>query len=162
MAGGLPPSHNDLEGSIGTILVANNFVNILATSLAAAIAIDLAGEGWGPILSSVVVTILVLVVGEVTPKTLAARRPERYGLIAATPIWALSIILRPISRIFIGLGRVILRLFRIRPDDGPGVTGAGHPGRSPCWVNTPGTLTPVSARLSSDSSRRPTSPCGRS
>ena len=114
----------DLEGSIGTILVANNFVNILATSVAAAIAIDLTGETVGTIVATVLVTILVLVIGEVTPKTLAARRPERYGLIAATPIWALSVVLRPISRVFIGLGRGILRLLGVRPDEGSGITAA--------------------------------------
>lgn len=114
----------DLEGSIGTILVANNFVNILATSVAAAIAIDLVGQGWGTIISTVIVTILVLVIGEVTPKTLAARHPERYGLIAATPIWALSVVLRPVTRVFIGLGRGILRVVRVRSTDGPAITGA--------------------------------------
>ena len=115
---------SDLEGTIGTILVANNFVNILATSVAAAIAIDLVGETAGTIYSTVIVTVLVLVIGEVTPKTLAARRPEQYGLIAATPIWALKVILRPISRVFIGVGRGILAIFRVRAPDGPGVTGA--------------------------------------
>ena len=112
----------DLEGSIGTILVANNFVNILATSVAAAVAISLVGEGWGTILSTVIVTILVLVIGEVTPKTLAARYPERYGLIAAVPIWALAIALRPISRVFIGLGRGIIRLFRLPPSADQSIT----------------------------------------
>ena len=114
----------DLEGSIGTILVANNFVNILATSVAAAIAIDLIGEAWGTVISTLVVTVLVLIIGEITPKTLAARRPERYGLIAATPIWLLSKAIRPIARLFIGIGRGILRLFRVGSDDGPHVTGA--------------------------------------
>ena len=66
----------------------------------------------------------MLVIGEVTPKTLAARRPEKYGLIAATPVWALSIILRPVSRVFIGLGRGILRIFGVRAADGPGITSA--------------------------------------
>ena len=105
----------DLEGSIITILVANNFVNILATSVAAAVAISLLGEGWGTIISTVVVTILVLVVGEVTPKTLAARYPEKYGLLAALPVWVLAVGLRPISRVFIGIGRGIIRLFRLPP-----------------------------------------------
>lgn len=114
----------DLEGTIGTILVANNFVNILATSVAAAIAIDLAGETAGPLLSTVLVTILVLIIGEVTPKTLAARRPEAYGMIAATPIWMLSVILRPISRVFIGTGRSILRLFRVAANDAPSINRA--------------------------------------
>ena len=112
----------DLEGSIGTILVANNFVNILATSVAAAVAISLVGEGWGTILSTVVVTILVLVIGEVTPKTLAARYPERYGLIAAVPVWMLAVALRPISRVFIGLGRGIIRLFGLPPSGDRSIT----------------------------------------
>ena len=112
----------DLEGSIATILVANNFVNILATSVAAALAINLVGEGWGTILSTVVVTILVLVIGEVTPKTLAARYPEKYGLIAAVPVWVLSVGLRPISRVFIGLGRGIIRLFRLPPSGDQSIT----------------------------------------
>ena len=105
----------DLEGSISTILVANNFVNILATSVAAAVAISLVGEGWGTVLSTVVVTILVLVVGEVTPKTLAARYPEKYGLAAALPVWALAVGLRPVSRVFIALGTGIISLLRLPP-----------------------------------------------
>ena len=112
----------DLEGSIGTILVANNFVNILATSVAAAVAISLVGEGWGTILSTVIVTILVLVIGEVTPKTLAARYPERYGLIAAVPVWVLAVGLRPVSRVFIGLGRGIIRLLRLPPSGDQRIT----------------------------------------
>lgn len=104
---------NDLEGSISAILVANNFVNVLAASLASAIAISLAGEAWGTIMSTLAVTALVLVFGEVTPKTLAARRPERYGLIAATPIRGLVVGIGPLSRLFAGLGRGLLRLFRM-------------------------------------------------
>ena len=108
---------NDLEGSLGTILVANNFVNILATSVAALLAIGLVGEGLGTVLSTVVVTVLVLVIGEVTPKMLAARHPEKYGMAAATPVWMLGVVLRPVSRLFTGVGRSIIRLFRIPPSD---------------------------------------------
>ena len=104
---------NDLEGSISAILVANNFVNVLAASLASAIAISLAGEAWGTIMSTLAVTALVLVFGEVTPKTLAARRPERYGMIAATPIRGLVVGIGPLSRLFAGLGRGLLRLLRM-------------------------------------------------
>lgn len=112
----------DMEGSISAILVANNFVNILATSVAAALAISVVGEGWGTILSTVVVTILVLVIGEVTPKTLAARYPERYVMVAAVPVWMLAVALRPISRVFIGLGRAIIRLFRFPPSSNQRIT----------------------------------------
>ena len=115
---------SDLEGTIGTILVANNFVNILATSVAAALAFRLVGETWGTVLSTVVVTVLVLVIGEVTPKTLAARYPERYGMTVAVPVWIMVLGLRPIARVFIGLGRGIIRLLRVPARSDPGVTPA--------------------------------------
>ncbi|MDE0139446.1 MAG: hemolysin family protein [bacterium] len=115
---------DDLEGSIGTILVANNFVNILATSVATALAFQLVGETWGTILSTVVVTILVLVIGEVTPKTLAARFPERYGMTVAVAVWALAVGLKPIAGVFIGLGQGILRLLRLPARNDAGVTPA--------------------------------------
>ncbi|MDE0369001.1 MAG: hemolysin family protein [bacterium] len=115
---------DDLEGSIGTILVANNFVNILATSVATALAFQLVGETWGTILSTVVVTILVLVIGEVTPKTLAARYPERYGMTVAVAVWALAVAIRPIAGVFIGLGQGILRLLRLPARNDTGVTPA--------------------------------------
>lgn len=73
----------DLEGTIGTLLLANNFVNILGASVATVLAIDLVGESWGPWLSTVTVTAIILVVGEITPKTLAARRPDQYALTVA-------------------------------------------------------------------------------
>lgn len=112
----------DLEGTIGVILVANNFVNILATSVAALLAIGLAGEGLGTILSTVTVTVLVLVFGEVTPKMLAARHPERYGAAAAGPVWALGAALRPVSRLFTGAGRFLIRLLRVPPSEAQGAT----------------------------------------
>ncbi|MYF84508.1 MAG: HlyC/CorC family transporter [Acidimicrobiia bacterium] len=115
---------DDLEGSIGTILVANNFVNILATSVATALAIQLVGETWGTILSTVVMTILVLVIGEVTPKTLAARYPERYGMTVAVAVWGLAVAIRPIAGVFIGLGQGILRLLRLPARKDAGVTPA--------------------------------------
>ncbi len=110
------------DRTLSTILVANNFVNILATSVATVIAIDLVGEAWGPIASTVAVTVIILVIGEVTPKTLAARRPEQFALIVATPIWTLAKVLDPISRVFVGLGRLVLRIFRIRTGGERGIT----------------------------------------
>lgn len=112
----------DLEGTIGVILVANNFVNILATSVAALLAIGLVGESLGTALSTVSVTILVLVFGEVTPKMLAARHPERYGSVAAGPVWALRAALRPVSRLFTGAGRALIRLLRAPPPEAQGAT----------------------------------------
>ena len=113
---------NDPDRTLSTILVANNFVNILATSVATVIAIDLVGETLGPIVSTIAVTALILVIGEVTPKTLAARRPEQFAMVVSTPIWMLAHVLNPISRVFVALGRSILRMFRIRTGEDRGIT----------------------------------------
>lgn len=123
---------DDLEGTLGTLLVANNFVNILGASVAAALTIDLLGvfldgaraETFGPWVSTLVITAVVLVVGEITPKTLAARRPEQFGLFVAPTIWWLGLIIRPIPRAFVGLSRSILRWFGVEAEDGSAVTEA--------------------------------------
>lgn len=110
---------SDPERTLGTLLVANNFVNILGASVATAIAIQLiasnfgeeAGVGWGPWASTLLFTALILIVGEITPKTLAARYPDQFSLAVARPIWFLTRTISPITRIFVGIGRLILRLF---------------------------------------------------
>lgn len=75
---------------IGIILLGNNFFNILASALSTIIAIRLFGEA-GILLSTIVLTLLVLIFGEVTPKTLAALHPERVAYPA-------SLVLTPLLR----------------------------------------------------------------
>jgi CBS domain containing-hemolysin-like protein len=99
----------DPERMLGTILLANNFVNILAASVATVLAIELVGETWGPWLATFVITAIILVVGEITPKTLATRHPERFALTVATPVYYLGRALHPLSQVFIASSRVILR-----------------------------------------------------
>ena len=77
---------------IGLILLGNNFFNILASSLATIIAIRLMGEA-GIALAALLLTIILLIFGEVTPKTLAALHPERIAFPA-------SAILGPLLKIF--------------------------------------------------------------
>jgi len=67
---------------IGVILIGNNFVNILASSIATVVAIRLWGDG-GIALATGLLTLIILVFAEVTPKTLAALRPERIAFPAS-------------------------------------------------------------------------------
>jgi putative hemolysin len=123
---------DDLESTLGTLLVANNFVNILGASVATALTIDLLGvvldgstaETLGPWVSTLVVTAVVLVVGEITPKTLAARRPEQFGLFVAPTIWWLGRMIRPVPRLFVALSRSILRRMGVETADHSAVTEA--------------------------------------
>lgn len=115
----------DPERLLSTLLVANNLVNILGAAVATTLFIALLGEQWGPWVSTLVVTVVVLIVGEITPKTLAARYPERFSLAVAPTIWRLSLVLGPIARMFTGVTRGLLRLLRISADDdNRGVTEA--------------------------------------
>lgn len=115
----------DPERLLSTLLVANNLVNILGAAVATTMFISLIGEQWGPWLSTLVVTVVVLIFGEITPKTLAARYPERFSLAVAPTIWRLSLVLSPIARLFTAVTRGLLRLFRVRMDDDDrGVTEA--------------------------------------
>ncbi len=115
----------DPERLLSTLLVANNLVNILGAAVATTLFISLLGEKWGPWVSTLAVTVVVLVVGEITPKTLAARYPERFSLAVAPTIWRLSLVLGPVARMFTAVTRGLLRLFRITADnDHRGVTEA--------------------------------------
>jgi putative hemolysin len=108
---------------LSTLLVANNTVNVLSASVATILFISLVGETWGPWVATGVMTAVILVFGEITPKTIAARHPEKFSLRVAPTIWNLSIVLAPIASFFTAITRVLLRILRIDADgDGDGVT----------------------------------------
>lgn len=110
------------ERMLSTLLVANNVVNVLSASIATILFISLVGESWGPWVATAVMTAVLLVFGEITPKTIAARHPEEFSLRVAPTIWNLSIVLAPIATFFSAITRGLLRLLRIgvrSDDDGP-------------------------------------------
>jgi len=93
-----------------TILIGNNIVNIAASSIATAFAIDLLGpKGTG--VAAAVMTVLVLIFGEILPKTYAAYYAEKTSLIVAGPIYQLSRLLSPLIAVFTWLSGVLLRFF---------------------------------------------------
>ena len=69
---------DQIEKTIGGILVANNFVNILMASLATILFVRRFGERTGGVIATLFITMLVLVFGEVTPKTIATRKPVEF------------------------------------------------------------------------------------
>ena len=105
---------------ISTILIGNNIVNILASSLATIVfGIWLAGDtGKSTTLSTIVMTLLVLTFGEIVPKTLAKQFPEKFSMFAAPLINALLYLLYPISIIFKGLQKLLSLMFKQEEDKG--------------------------------------------
>ena len=101
---------------IGLILFGNNFVNIVASMLAAFIAWRIMGEP-GLALAPFVLTVVILVFAEVAPKTLAALHPERVAFPAAIVLKPLLTIFYPIVAAINWLANGVLRLLRILPDE---------------------------------------------
>ena len=81
-----------------TILIGNNLVNIGAASLATVVFTGLFGSS-GIGIATGVMTFLILVFGEITPKTFASQNAERISLIVARPVELLSIILSPVVKV---------------------------------------------------------------
>ncbi|PKK92571.1 MAG: HlyC/CorC family transporter, partial [Tenericutes bacterium HGW-Tenericutes-6] len=90
---------NNFEKLLTTILIGNNIVNIASASIAAVFFLKF-WENYGVTISTAVMTTLVLVFGEITPKSLAKKMPEKYA-IAITPFLRMFIwILTPLNYIF--------------------------------------------------------------
>jgi Mg2+/Co2+ transporter CorB len=105
----------DSERLIGSVLLGNNLVNILATSLATALFTRAFGEG-GVAMATLVMTLLVLIFAEVLPKTYAISNSEKAASAVAPIISALVTILAPIVGAVRLLVRGVLRLFGVQID----------------------------------------------
>ena len=87
---------------LSTILIGNNIVNILVASLGTVLFVELYGNK-GATISTVVVTIVVLIFGEISPKSLAKENPEKFSMFSAPLINLLMIDLTPLTLLFTGL-----------------------------------------------------------
>lgn len=105
----------DNERMIGAILLGNNVVNILSASLATALLTRVFGDS-GVAFATMGMTILVLIFGEVLPKTLAIIAPESLASKVAPIIRVLIVIFSPIVSVVRALVRGILRLFGVQAD----------------------------------------------
>lgn len=86
---------DDIQNLLTTILVGNNIVNIATTTVATIFFTDLFGAK-GAVMSAAILTILVLIFGEITPKMIAQSKSEEVGLKFAKPIYICTVILKPI------------------------------------------------------------------
>ena len=101
-----------------TILIGNNVVNILASSLFTILLIALIpNEGLATTLSTVILTVVVLIFGEITPKTLAKEFPEGFARFSAPFINALAWILIPFTVLFGLWKKLLLKIFKHKEDN---------------------------------------------
>ncbi len=102
---------------IGLILLGNNFVNILASSLATVLAVQLLGDA-GIAIGAGILTVVVLVFAEVAPKTLAALHPERFAFPASFVLSLLMRVTWPLVWALNAISNTLLRLLGVRPGEG--------------------------------------------
>ena len=98
---------------LSTILIGNNLVNIACTSIAALVFTGFFGEKWGATIATVVMTITVLIFGEVTPKSIAKEKAESYAVLIAPIIKFFIIIFSPLNLFFRVWSKLISKIFRI-------------------------------------------------
>ena len=106
---------------LSTILIGNNIVNIAATSLTTVLAISLFGSSSVGIVSGVL-TLLVLIFGEITPKNMASANAERIALRDAGVILVLMTVLTPVIFVVDNISRMLLLLRGVDPDARPVMT----------------------------------------
>lgn len=97
------------DDTLSTILIGNNLVNIGASSLTTVLVILLFGSDKLNWLGTLIVTILVIIFGETIPKIYCKENANKIALIAAGPLTALKIILKPITLLVVGLVNLITK-----------------------------------------------------
>lgn len=102
---------------IATILIGNNIVNISTASIGTLLFVDLMGQELGATVSTVVVTIVVLIFGEITPKSIAKDYPERFAMFSAPMIGALLWLFTPLNFLFSLWKKLVALLFHGDEED---------------------------------------------
>ncbi|MBP1046939.1 HlyC/CorC family transporter [Enterococcus sp. BWM-S5] len=111
---------NDFDRFLSAVLIGNNIVNIASSSIATMLFVAYFGN-MGVTLSTVVMTVVVLVFAEVSPKTIAKESPEYFALAFARPLKLLIVVLSPLTLFFAGMKKILVWLMP-KKDGGPSIT----------------------------------------
>ena len=99
------------DALLSTILVGNNIVNIAMSSIATVLFMEMYPV-YGATVATVVITIVVLVFGEISPKSLAKESPERFAMFSAPILRIFMVLLAPVNLIFSGWKKLLAKIFR--------------------------------------------------
>jgi len=101
---------------LSTILIGNNIVNISMTALATLLFVGIYGKELGATISTIVVTIVVLIFGEISPKSLAKESPEKFAMFSAPIIRVFIFILTPVNTFFTLWKKMLTKIFKVSKD----------------------------------------------
>lgn len=102
------------DDALSAILIGNNLVNIAMSSIGSVMAILIAGEEW-TWLATLIITVLVIIFGETMPKIAAKKNANRFVLVVCYPIYALTLILKPLIWVVVGLANLVMMLLPKEP-----------------------------------------------
>ncbi|MCD8083670.1 MAG: hemolysin family protein [Clostridiales bacterium] len=106
------------DNLLSTILIGNNIVNIAGTSLMTILFVRMLGEEIGASLSTIVMTVVVLIFGEVTPKSIAKEMPEKTAMFFASFLNVLMRVLTPFNFLFAQWKRLLTALLHTEAEQG--------------------------------------------
>jgi CBS domain containing-hemolysin-like protein len=96
-----------------TLLIGNNIANITMTAISTTLFIGLFGNRLGPTYSTIVITIVVLIFAEISPKTLAKEAPESFAKFAQPLAHGIMVILTPLNILFSGWKKLLVKVFNV-------------------------------------------------
>jgi len=108
--------HDNYDSLISTILIGNNIVNIATASLGTVMFVSLYGD-IGATISTAVITVVVLIFGEITPKSIAKDCPEQFAMFSTPLIRLLIAVFLPLNWLFSLWKKLISKLFRVKRED---------------------------------------------
>jgi Mg2+/Co2+ transporter CorB len=114
LAGRVNRLNEDREGLIGAVLLGANVVTILASTIAGAAFIASFGEQWATWLTVFVLTPVLLIFGEVLPKSVAITKADVIARQVALPVQIMVTVLRPVMIVLTAIVRFLLRLFGVK------------------------------------------------
>lgn len=103
---------------LSTILVGNNIVNILCASISTLIFVRALGNDAGASVSTLVTTVIILIFGEISPKSIAKESPEKFAMFSAPFLNVLMIVLTPVNFLFKQWKRLLSLLFKASEERG--------------------------------------------
>lgn len=107
---------DDFDGLLSTILIGNNIVNIACSSLFTVLFVRMMGEQAGAGMSTLLTTVIVLIFGEISPKSIAKEFPEKFAMVSAPAIRAIMLVMTPLNFLFRMWKKLILLLFKTTDD----------------------------------------------
>lgn len=106
------------DSLLSTILIGNNIVNIACASLATIIFVKMLGDEAGASVSTIVTTIVVLIFGEVSPKSIAKESPEQFAMFSAPFLNSFLVLLTPVNFLFKQWKKLLSRIFKTSEERG--------------------------------------------